>query len=207
MRGIFFIIAAPSGCGKTTIVKRLLPSLAQMNVSISYTTRPKRAEEIEGQDYHFVSEARFQALVEAGDFLEHAKVFGHYYGTPKSKVVAKLDQGTDVLLEIDWQGCQQIKAMFPESVAIFILPPSEHTLKQRLSLRNQDSKAVTQVRMEGVASEVSHCHEFDFLVLNDDLDRAVADCQAIIRAMRLQARCQIEKNMSLLNELMKRDQG
>ncbi|MBI3344221.1 MAG: guanylate kinase [Gammaproteobacteria bacterium] len=202
MQGTLYIIAAPSGGGKSSLVKALLESTANLQVSVSYTTRPMRPREQEGVDYHFVDQARFDALRDSGVFLEHAEVFGHCYGTSRAWVMERLQQGTDVLLEIDWQGKHQIAQSFPEAVSIFVLPPSRAVLEQRLRARGQDGDEVIARRMQAATNEISHWNEFDYLVLNDDFQTAVADVQAIFRARRLRRGPQGARLQRLLAELL-----
>ncbi|MCL5801262.1 MAG: guanylate kinase [Gammaproteobacteria bacterium] len=202
MQGTLYIIAAPSGGGKSSLVKALLESTPNLQVSVSYTTRPMRPREQQGVDYHFVDQARFDALRDSGVFLEHAEVFGHCYGTSRAWVMERLQQGIDVILEIDWQGKRQIAQSFPEAVSIFVLPPSRAVLEQRLRARGQDGDEVIARRMQAATNEISHWNEFDYLVLNDDFQTAVADVQAIFRARRLRRGPQGARLQRLLAELL-----
>jgi guanylate kinase len=202
MQGTLYILAAPSGGGKSSLVKALLESTPNLQISISYTTRPMRPREQQGVDYHFVDQARFTALRDSGVFLEHAEVFGHCYGTSRAWVTERLHQGIDVLLEIDWQGKRQIAQSFPQAVSIFILPPSRAALEQRLRARGQDGDEVIARRMQAATNEISHWNEFDYLVLNDDFQTAVADVQAIFRARRLRREPQGARLQRLLAELL-----
>lgn len=202
MQGTLYIIAAPSGGGKSSLVKALLESCPNLQVSVSYTTRPARPREQQGVDYHFVDQTRFDALRDSGVFLEHAEVFGHCYGTSRAWVTERLQQGIDVLLEIDWQGKRQIAQSFPEAVSIFVLPPSRTVLEQRLRARGQDGDEVIARRMRAATSEISHWNEFDYLVLNDDFQTAVADMQAIFRARRLKKEPQGARLQRLLTQLL-----
>ena len=202
MQGTLYIIAAPSGGGKSSLVKALLESTPNLQVSVSYTTRPMRPREQQGVDYHFVDQARFDALRNSGVFLEHAEVFGHCYGTSRAWVTERLQQGIDVLLEIDWQGKRQIALSFPEAVSLFILPPSRDVLEQRLRARGQDDDEVILGRMQQATNEISHWNEFDYLVLNDDFQTAVADMQAIFRARRLKREPQGACLQRLLTQLL-----
>lgn len=202
MQGTLYIIAAPSGGGKSSLVKALLESTPNLQVSVSYTTRPMRPREQQGVDYHFVDQARFDALRDSGVFLEHAEVFGHCYGTSRAWVMERLQQGIDVILEIDWQGKRQIAQSFPEAVSIFVLPPSRAVLEQRLRARGQDDDEVIARRMQAATNEISHWNEFDYLVLNDDFQTAVADMQAIFRARRLRREPQGARLRRLLAELL-----
>jgi len=202
MQGTLYIIAAPSGGGKSSLVKALLESTPNLQVSVSYTTRPMRPREQQGVDYHFVDQARFDALRDSGVFLEHAEVFGHCYGTSRAWVMERLQQGADVILEIDWQGKRQIAQSFPEAVSIFVLPPSRAVLEQRLRARGQDGDEVIARRMQAATNEISHWNEFDYLVLNDDFQTAVADMQALFRARRLRRELQGARLQRLLAELL-----
>ncbi len=185
MAGTLFIIAAPSGAGKTSLVRALLEADESVVVSVSHTTRPRRESEEGGVHYHFVDEATFLRLIEEGAFLEHAQVFGNRYGTTREAVARELAGGRDVILEIDWQGARQVRALMPEAVSIFILPPSRAELEQRLRSRGQDSDCVIAARMHAAEDEMVHYDEFDYLVINADFDRALADLRAIVRAERL----------------------
>ncbi len=196
-----FIVSAPSGAGKTSLIKALLAADAELAASISHTTRPPRPGEIDGRDYHFVGVERFHAMVAAGDFLEHACVFDHHYGTSAAAVRAQAMAGHDVVLEIDWQGARQIHALVPDAVRIFILPPSVQTLRQRLQARGQDGAAVIERRMRDALSELSHCGEYDYLVVNDDFARALDDLRAIVRARRLQTAAQQARHGRMLAAL------
>lgn len=202
MQGTLYIIAAPSGGGKSSLVKALLESTPNLQVSVSYTTRPMRPREQQGVDYHFVDQARFDALRDSGVFLEHAEVFGHCYGTSRAWVMERLQQGVDVILEIDWQGKRQIAQSFPEAVSIFVLPPSRAVLEQRLRARGQDGIDVIARRMQAATDEISHWNEFDYLVLNDDFQTAVSDMQALFRARRLRRELQGARLQRLLAELL-----
>lgn len=204
MIGNLYVIAAPSGTGKTTLVHALVQSLTDIIVSISHTTRAKRPAEVDGVNYHFINHETFQEMVEHGDFLEHAVIFNHFYGTSRSAVEQTLARGIDVILEIDWQGAQQIQSLFPESISIFILPPSFKVLSERLHSRNQDNKAIIQARLEDVAETVSHVHEFDYIVVNDDFETALNDLKTIIQAGRLTEARQAMKYDYLISELIQK---
>ena len=180
-RGNLIIISAPSGAGKTTLVRGLVASVPNLLVSVSHTTRPRRAGENDGADYHFIDVPAFEALIEKGEFLEYAEVFGHYYGTSGHWVEQQLAGGRNIILEIDWQGAQQVRRQLQETVSIFILPPSYEALASRLHGRGDDEKLVRE-RMQGAAGELSHYHEYDYLVINDDIDAATGELAAIIRA-------------------------
>ena len=200
--GTLYIVSAPSGAGKTSLVRALLESLPGITVSVSYTTRPMRPGERDGVDYHFVDRERFQAMIEADEFLEYAEVFGNFYGTARATVDEALAQGEDVLLEIDWQGARQVRRRSADCVGIFILPPSRAVLEQRLRLRGQDDEAVIARRMSEAVSEMSHYEEYDYLVINDDFQVALADFQAIIHARRLRTVVQAPRHRDLLRALL-----
>ncbi len=200
--GKLYIISAPSGAGKTSLVKQLLTDVPQLTVSTSHTTRAMRPGEIDGKDYFFVSTAEFENMLSAQAFLEFAQVFDNFYGTSEQAVKDQLTAGLDVILEIDWQGAEQVKKLFPESVAIFVLPPSIAILEQRLKNRGQDSEAIIQRRMRDAVAEMSHYGEFDFLVVNDDFQEALAALKSIIIAHRLSIDVQQTKLSSLLSSLL-----
>ncbi len=181
-RGHLYVIAAPSGAGKTTLVHRLLQADDALRFSISYTTRPQRHTEKNAKDYFFVSPAAFQAMVNAGDFLEHATVFRHRYGTSKNQVEALLNAGHNVILEIDWQGARQVRNHMPDCRSIFILPPSLAELTHRLTGRGTDSQAVIDLRFQEAVSDLSHWQEFDYAIINDDLDQALQELTAIVQS-------------------------
>jgi len=188
--GTLFIVSAPSGGGKTSLVNALLGANENLSVSISHTTRPRRPGEQDGVDYHFVDQTRFLEMIAQGAFLEHAQVFGNRYGTARESVNTELQQGRDVILEIDWQGARQVRSLMPEAVAIFILPPSYEELERRLRKRDSDDDKTIKRRMDEAASELSHYREYQYLVINDDFHRALADLQAIVRACRLRLSAQ-----------------
>jgi guanylate kinase len=200
--GTLYVIAAPSGAGKTSLVKALIESLEHIRVSVSYTTRAARPGEQEGVNYHFISHEQFEKMLDGSEFLEHAQVFDNYYGTGQAWVDSELKKGVDVILEIDWQGAQQIRRLHPDCASIFILPPSRETLEQRLRQRNQDSDEIIARRMQGAVEEMSHYVEFDYLVINDDFQTALADLQSIVKSHRLQQRLQNEKLKHLLVDLL-----
>lgn len=183
-----FVISAPSGAGKTSLVKALLASLPDLKVSISYTTRPKRKEEKNGEHYWFITAAEFDRMQQADDFLESAEVFNHGYATSKSWVAQTLARGSDVILEIDWQGAARIRELFPDAISIFILPPSLAVLKTRLESRKQDSQAVIAKRLQGAMAELAHCVEFDYLLVNDVFADALSTLKGIIESSRLKTR-------------------
>jgi guanylate kinase len=179
-RGKLFVIAAPSGAGKTSLVRALMERRPALRFSISYTTRKQRPTERDGHDYFFVDKPQFERMVAAGEFLEHANVFDNYYGTSRAQVVQLLERGQDVLLEIDWQGAQQIRRALPECRSIFVLPPSREALEQRLRNRATDSEEVIARRLRDSIADLSHWNEFDYIVINDDFGRATADLEAIV---------------------------
>jgi len=201
LKGTLYTVSAPSGAGKTSLVNALIDSTADLRVSVSHTTRTKRPGETDGEDYHFVAEADFLAMLERTEFLEHASVFGNFYGTSQSWVEEQLAAGTDVILEIDWQGVQQVKHLRPETCSIFILPPSRLTLLQRLTARGQDDAATIDGRMAKAVEEMSHYVESDFLVVNDDFDRALGDLRAIVTCHRLATDKQRDNQTALLHNL------
>lgn len=200
--GCLYVVSAPSGAGKTSLLSALIAQVDQLQVSISHTTRGQRASEQDGVNYHFVSEADFQAMIAEGAFLEHAQVFGNYYGTSQASIQAQLDAGHDVILEIDWQGAQQIRQQWPGVVSIFILPPSQAALAQRLQQRGQDSAEVIEQRMAAAVDEMSHYVEYDYVVINDDFAQALADLTAIFVARRTQLARQQQAQQRLLQQLL-----
>jgi len=200
--GNVFIVAAPSGGGKTSLVNKLVTSLSDIEVSISHTTRPARPGERDGANYFFVSEQKFMAMVSENAFVEHARVFNHYYGTSLAQINARLAAGIDVILDIDWQGAQQIRRLFPNAVSIFIIPPSLTVLKQRLQDRKQDDEEIIAARMLRAQDELSHYVEFDYLIINDQFEKAAAQLQSVIVANRLLASRQVTKNGKLLSLLL-----
>lgn len=201
-RGRLFVIAAPSGAGKTSLVKALLARLPRLRVSISHTTRPQRPTEQDGREYHFVEPAEFQQLVERGAFLEHARVFDHCYGTSRRGVETLLAAGTDVVLEIDWQGARQVRAQLPECRTIFILPPSRQALEERLRNRRTDSAAVIARRLRDAVGDMSHCKEFDYVVVNDDFEHAVDDLARIVTDDGADLRADRPELQALLHTLL-----
>lgn len=184
-RGIMFVLSSPSGAGKTTITRRLLESDSGLEMSVSMTTRPKRSDEIDGRDYHFAEESRFRKMIENGEFLEYAKVFGHWYGTPREPVEDAMAEGRDVVFDIDWQGRGQLAEAMPnEVVQVFILPPTWEELEQRLRRRAQDPDDVVAARMAEANDEMSHFVDYDYVVINSSLDEAVNRVQSILVAER-----------------------
>ncbi|MCW5589809.1 MAG: guanylate kinase [Legionellales bacterium] len=202
MTGQLFVISAPSGAGKTSLVTALTERNHHMTVSISYTTRPQREGEENGVHYYFVDKSTFTQMIEDNCFLEHAQVFNHYYGTGQHWVEKRLREDQDVILEIDWQGAEQIRRLLPKAIGIFILPPSLHTLEERLQRRAQDSHAVIKQRIAQAQAEIAHCYEYDYVVVNDCFEDALADLQAIVRARRLKIGYQRLHLASLINKLM-----
>ena len=202
MSGTLYIISAASGAGKTSLVKALVESTEDVVVSVSYTTRPKRSGEENGVHYHFVSREQFEAMLAQEEFLEHAQVFDNQYGTSRTWVTERLAAGLDVVLEIDWQGARQVRKLHPESVSIFVLPPSRAELERRLRGRGQDAEEIIARRMRDAVDESSHYNEFDYTVVNDDFETAVTDLTAIIRAQRLRRANQETRQRSLLHELL-----
>jgi guanylate kinase len=200
--GTLYIISAPSGAGKTSLVKALLERLSGVVVSVSHTTRAPRAGEQDGVDYHFLDKVEFERLVEGGEFLEHAQVFDNYYGTRRATVLERLEADEDVILEIDWQGARQVSAAFPQAVRIFILPPSREALRERLTTRGQDSDEVISRRMADAINEMGHYGEYDYLIFNDDFDVALAELEALFRARRLRNDAQQQRYTNQLNGLL-----
>lgn len=201
-KGTVFIVAAPSGAGKTSLVNALVASTPGVCLSISHTTRPHRPGEQEGEHYHFVDRADFQAMVDAGAFLEHAEVFGNLYGTGRAGVLERAEQGDDVILEIDWQGARQVRAALPDAVGIFILPPSRLVLEQRLHSRAQDSDEVIAERMREARDEIAHHGEFDYLVVNDQFETALSELRTVVLARRLRREVQHRRLAGLVAELL-----
>jgi guanylate kinase len=200
MSGNLLVVVAPSGAGKTSLVAELLRREPNIKLSISYTTRPPREGEAHGREYHFVSRDEFERMIESGDFLEHANVYGNYYGTSRRWIETELAGDHDVLLEIDWQGARQVRALFPRMVGIFILPPSLSELKRRLESRGKDAPEVIARRLSGAREEVSHVLEFQYIIVNEAFDSAVSDLQAVVRAARLAREPQSVRLASLLAE-------
>lgn len=202
MPGKLYIISAPSGAGKTSLVKALLARHAGIQVSISHTTRPPRPGEENGKHYHFIDRESFEQRIQQADFLEHAQVFGNYYGTSKSWVSQALETDTDVILEIDWQGAQQVRKQMADTVSIFILPPSLEALEERLVRRAQDSSEVIRQRLKEAQQEMSHHHEFDYIVVNDIFEEASKDLSSIITSERLRRQNQCQRHESLISDLL-----
>ncbi|MCQ4316519.1 guanylate kinase [Stutzerimonas zhaodongensis] len=200
--GTLYIVSAPSGAGKTSLVKALLDAQPQVRVSVSHTTRPMRPGEVDGVNYHFVSREEFLQRLEHNEFLEHAEVFGNLYGTSQRWVEQTLEEGYDLILEIDWQGAQQVRRLMPQAKSIFILPPTQEALRQRLTNRGQDSDEVIEKRMQEAVSEMTHFVEYDYLVINDDFAHALIDLQAIFRANQLLQTSQQQRFQHLLEQLL-----
>ncbi len=200
--GTLYIISAPSGAGKTSLVKALIDSQPQVRVSVSHTTRTMRPGEADGVNYHFVSREQFSAMLEHNDFLEHAEVFTNLYGTSQRWVEQTLREGMDLILEIDWQGAEQVRRLMPQAKSIFILPPTQEALRHRLTGRGQDSGEVIEQRMREAVSEMSHYVEYDYLLINDDFAHALDDLKAIFRANRLLQSIQQLRHSGLLSELL-----
>lgn len=199
--GSLFVVAAPSGAGKTSLTRALLEREPGVRLSVSYTTRPPRAGEREGIDYHFVTPERFWALQAAGEFLEHAEVHGNWYATGANWLRAQVAKGQDVLLEIDWQGALQVRKLVADSVHIFILPPSLASLEERLLRRGQDDAVTIARRVKAAREEMRHCHEFDYVIINQEFASAIDDLAAIVRASRLRSERQCGRCGALLGQL------
>ena len=200
--GTLYTVSAPSGAGKTSLVKALVQRCPKIRVSVSHTTRPVRSGEKDGVNYHFVDEGRFLAMLDRTEFLEHARVFGNLYGTSKIWVEEQLKSGYDVILEIDWQGAQQVKRLLSETRTIFIIPPSRETLLQRLNFRAQDDDTVIEARMSQAVEEMSHYVEADYLVVNEDFDQALEELRAIMICQRLRTSRQQESLSEMLQSLL-----
>ena len=200
--GTLYIISAPSGAGKSSLVKALTDANPEIRVSISHTTRAMRPGEVNGVNYHFVTREAFVKMGEHGDFLERAEVFGNFYGTSQSHLQQTLDEGHDLILEIDWQGAEQVRKLMPQARSIFILPPSLQALHQRLTNRGQDSDEIIDGRMREAVNEMSHYVEYDYLVINDDFNHALSDLKAIFRSNQLSQTQQQQRHAGLLSELL-----
>ncbi len=202
MRGTLYIVAAPSGAGKSSIVNAVLARDPNIRLSISFTSRAPRPGERHAEHYNFVSAEEFETMVAAGDFFEHARVHGDWKGTARQSVEPHLAQGRDVLLEIDWQGARQVRAMIPDAVSVFILPPSRAALDERMRKRGQDTEAVIQQRLAAAREEMSHYTEFDYVIVNEDFDVAVAEMCSIFTASRLRKDAQVARHARLLTSLL-----
>ena len=201
-KGTLYITSAPSGAGKTSLIKKLIPDLDKLMVSVSHTTRVQRPGEIDGIDYFFTSVERFKEMISQSDFLEYAQVFDNYYGTAQSSVEHSLNSGKDVILEIDWQGAAQIRRLLEDIISIFILPPSTQVLRQRLQERGQDSAEIIDRRMQAAKTEISHYAEYDYLIVNDDFNTALTELKSIILARRLSIAQQQDQLKALLVGLL-----
>ncbi len=202
MRGTLYIVAAPSGAGKSSIVNAVLARDPNISLSISFTSRQPRPGERHAEHYHFISAAEFEAMVEAGDFFEHARVHGDWKGTARQSVDPRLAAGRDVLLEIDWQGARQVRARIPDAVSVFILPPSRAALEERMRKRGQDSDDTIARRLAAAHEEMSHYHEFDYLIVNETFDTAVLEMCSIFTASRLRRDAQAQRHAEMIAELL-----
>ena len=201
MSGNLFIISAPSGAGKTSLVQALLNINPQIDMSVSYTTRDPRHGERDGKEYHFASRETFLAMAERGEFLESAEVYGNLYGTSQTWISHEITRGRDILLDIDWQGAAQIRRMFPECISVFILPPSKQALEERLKKRGKDNDAVIAKRMAAVRQEVAHIAEFDYVIINDNLNEALRELNAVVLSAKLRRERQLARHQDLINQL------
>jgi len=201
MSGNLFIISAPSGAGKTSLVHALLNINPQIDLSVSYTSRSPRAGEVNGKDYHFVSRDAFVAMQQRGDFLESAEVYGNYYGTSQTWISQENAKGRDILLEIDWQGAEQVRHLFPEAISVFILPPSREALRLRLTGRGTDHADVIARRMAAARVDVAHIAEFDYVIINDNLNEALRELDAVVLSAKLTCTKQLSRYQILINQL------
>jgi guanylate kinase len=201
MNGCLFVVSAPSGAGKTSLVNALLAADPAVRKSVSYTTRAPRPGEADGQDYHFVSMADFEHMIAADDLLEHAQVHGNCYGTGRSWVLGALGAGDDIVLEIDWQGARQVRRLYPQAVSVFILPPSIDALESRLRGRGQDSDAVIDRRVQAARAEIAHVSEFDYVIVNSVFATAARELQSIVIAHRLMRPAQLARHQALIDAL------
>lgn len=201
--GQLYVISAPSGAGKTSLVKALLESTSNLQVSVSHTTRAIRPGETDGINYHFVDESEFTSIRDAHGFFEWAQVFGNFYGTSRHAIQERLAEGIDIVLEIDWQGARQVKMLVDDAVSIFVLPPSTAALRKRLTDRGQDDDEIIEGRMQAARDELAHYDEADFIVLNDDFEIALQDLQSIIRAQRLSQQVQSRELTSVIADLLR----
>ena len=202
MSGLLFVVSAASGTGKTSLVKALLERVNNLHVSVSHTTRGQRPGELDGVHYHFTQKQDFIDLIEQGGFIEYAEVFGNYYGTAQATVKEQLAKGHDVLLEIDWQGAQQVRNLFPESKQIFILPPSQFDLRERLSNRGTDAVDVIEHRLGCAVEDMQQYVNFDYVIINDDFNKALHDLEAVIIANRLVTAQQAHRHQALIEKLI-----
>ena len=205
MSGNLFVVSAPSGAGKTSLVNALLGINKSINLSVSYTSRAARPGEVDGQDYHFVSREAFLDMVKHGDFVESAEVYGNLYGTSQSWISKEMNAGRDILLEIDWQGASQVRSKFPDCISIFILPPSLQALETRLTGRKQDSSEVIAKRLHAAQDDIAHVAEFDYVIINDILDEALQQLNAIVIATGLRRENQLVRQADLINQLQKQE--
>jgi len=194
MKGLLFVITAPSGAGKSTLINAVLHDMPQLRLSVSYTTRAPRPGETDGREYHFVDDAKFLAMLSRGEFLEAAEVHGFRYGTSQKVIVDTLERGQDLLLEIDWQGAQQVRKLYPDCVGVFIMPPSLAELERRMRSRGLDSDAVIGRRMAAAKEEIEHVLEFKYAIINKDFDEAKRDLMAVIRAVRVETSTQFARH-------------
>ena len=201
MSGSLFVISAPSGAGKTSLVHALLKLNPQIGLSVSYTTRQPRAGEVDGQHYHFISREQFLEMAKRGEFLESAEVYGNLYGTSQTWISEEITKDRDILLEIDWQGAAQVRRIFPQCVSIFILPPSKETLAQRLKGRGTDDATVIARRLAAARDDVAHVAEFDYVIINQDLDRALHELDSVVLAARLRGSLQVARHQQLITQL------
>jgi len=201
MNGTLFIVSAPSGAGKTSLVKALLEAEPEVRLSVSHTTRPARPGEVNGRHYHFVALPEFQRMLEAGEFLESAVIYGNRYGTSQKWIDRERAGGGDVLLEIDWQGAQQVRRLMKQVVSIFVLPPSLEALESRLKGRAQDSAEAVARRLAAARDEISHVGEYDYVIINEDFNRAALDLRSIIRAERLKLSRQLDRYSNVINHM------
>lgn len=201
MTGNVFIVCAPSGAGKTTLVRALLERDSRIHLSVSYTTRAKRPGEVNGRDYHFVDRETFEAMLGRGQFLESAEVHGQFYGTSQKWIEQERAAGNDLVLEIDWQGAQQVRRLVSGAIGVFVLPPSLDVLRARLTRRSQDSPAEIERRLAAARGEIAHVEEFDYVIINDNFDDAVADLVSIVRTARVRIAVQLDRNSALINSL------
>jgi guanylate kinase len=201
MSGNLFIVCAPSGAGKTSLVNALLEREPDIELSVSYTTREPRRGEEGGRDYHFVDRESFDAMAARGEFLESAEVHGNYYATSQAWINERMAQGRDILLEIDWQGAAQVRRLMPQAIGVFILPPSLDALRRRLTARGQDSNEVIERRLANAREEISHVAEFDYVIINHTFEVAVVDLVSIVRAQRLRLAAQLERHADLINKM------
>lgn len=201
-RGTLYTVSAPSGAGKTSLVSALVQSNPEVCASVSHTTRPMRPGEQDGVNYHFVDHATFETMLGEAAFLEHAQVFNNFYGTSQQWVMDTLQQGIDVILEIDWQGAEQVRRLLPETISLFVLPPSLACLRQRLTGRGTDAPSIIEARMNEAINEISHYSEADYLIINDDFTTALAQFQALITSQHLRLAQQAQKHKALLQELL-----